>query len=105
MFARTLIVAAATSIAALTALTGCAVTRGQETVGEYIDDATITTRIKAKYAEAPSVGMTSINVQTLNGEVILSGFAKNTTEKVDAERLARDVKGVKKVRNEIAVRP
>ena len=49
--------------------------------------------------------MTSINVQTLNGEVILSGFAKNSTEKVDAERLARDTSGVKAVRNEIVVRP
>lgn len=105
MFARTLVVAAATSLAALTMLPGCAVTRGQSTVGEYVDDATITTKIKAKFAEAKTVGATSINVQTLNGEVILSGFAKNSTEKVDAERLARDTNGVKAVRNEIVVRP
>lgn len=105
MFARTLVVAAATSLAALTVLPGCAVTRGQSTVGEYVDDATLTTRIKAKFAEAPTVAATSIKVETLNGEVMLSGFAKNATEKADAERLARETSGVRKVRNEIVVRP
>ncbi|NRF68158.1 BON domain-containing protein [Aquincola sp. S2] len=105
MFARTLVVAAATSLAALLVLPGCAVTRGQETVGEYIDDAAITTQVKAKFVEAKSVDAASIKVETLNGEVMLSGFAKNATEKSDAERIARDVKGVKRVKNEIAVRP
>jgi len=105
MFARTLVVAAATALAALSVLPGCAVTRGQETVGEYVDDATITTQVKAKFVAAKSVDASSIKVETLNGEVMLSGFAKDATEKMDAERIARDVRGVKKVRNEIAVRP
>lgn len=105
MFARTFFVAAATAVAAMTILPGCAVTRGQETVGEYVDDATITTKIKAAFAAAKTVDATSIKVETLNGEVMLSGFAKNATEKMDAERLARDVSGVKRVKNEIAVRP
>lgn len=73
MFARTLVVAAATSLAALTFLPGCAVTRGQSTVGEYVDDTTITTKIKAKFAEAKSVAMTSINVETLKETLIYSG--------------------------------
>jgi len=47
----------------------------------------------------------SIHVETLNGTVLLSGFAKNVTEKATAERIAREVNGVKAVRNEIAVRP
>lgn len=105
MFARTLLVAAATSLAAVLVLPGCAVTRGQETVGEYIDDAAITTQVKAKFVEAKTVDAASIKVETLNGEVMLSGFAKNATEKADAERIARDVRGVKRVKNEIAVRP
>ncbi|WP_284617486.1 BON domain-containing protein [Aquabacterium humicola] len=105
MFARTLLVAAATSLAAVLVLPGCAVTRGQETVGEYIDDASITTQVKAKFVEAKTVDAASIKVETLNGEVMLSGFAKNATEKADAERIARDVRGVKRVKNEIAVRP
>ena len=47
----------------------------------------------------------AISVETLNGVVMLSGFAKNGTEKATAERIARGVSGVKSVKNEIAVRP
>jgi hyperosmotically inducible periplasmic protein len=91
--------------ASLIALSGCAVTRGQETVGAYIDDTAITTSIKAKFVENTSVDASSIRVETLNGTVMLSGFAKNTTERTTAETLARGVKGVNSVKNEIAVRP
>ncbi|MCW8874526.1 MAG: BON domain-containing protein, partial [Gammaproteobacteria bacterium] len=51
------------------------------------------------------VAGTSISVETLNGTVMLSGFAKNATEKATAEQIARGVNGVKAVKNEIAVRP
>lgn len=84
---------------------GCAVTRGQETVGAYIDDATITTQIKGRMVENTSVDAASIKVETLNGVVILSGFAKSGTERATAETIARGVNGVKSVRNEVAVRP
>ena len=84
---------------------GCAVTRGQESVGAYIDDATITTQIKGRFVDNTSVDAASIKVETLNGVVILSGFAKNNTERATAETIARGVNGVKSVRNEIAVRP
>lgn len=84
---------------------GCAVTRGQETVGAYIDDATITTQIKGRMVENTSVDAAAIKVETLKGVVILSGFAKNTTERTTAETIARGVNGVTSVRNEIAVRP
>lgn len=91
--------------AAFLALPGCAVMRGQETVGAYVDDATITTQIKSRFVENKQVDAASIKVETLNGTVMLSGFAKDATEKSTAERIARDVNGVKSVRNEIAVRP
>ena len=52
-----------------------------------------------------NVDAASIKVETLNGTVMLSGFAKNSLEKSTAENIARDTKGVKSVRNEIAVRP
>lgn len=91
--------------AAFLALPGCAVMRGQETVGAYVDDATITTQIKSRFVENKAVDAASIKVETLNGTVMLSGFAKDATEKSTAERIARDVNGVKSVRNEIAVRP
>jgi osmotically-inducible protein OsmY len=53
----------------------------------------------------PDVAGTSITVETLNGTVMLSGFAKNQKEKSTAESIARGVDGVKSVKNEITVRP
>jgi osmotically-inducible protein OsmY len=97
--------AAAVAAVALLSASGCAVTRGQETVGAYVDDATITARVKARFIEDKEVGAASIKVETLNGVVLLSGFAKSTTERNTAERLARSVSGVKSVKNEIAVQP
>jgi len=101
---RTLLATTVTALALIT-MTGCAVTRGQETVGAYVDDATITARIKARFVENQQVDASSISVETLNGTVMLSGFAKNATERTTAEGIARDVSGVKAVKNEIAVRP
>jgi hyperosmotically inducible periplasmic protein len=89
----------------LLAAAGCAVTRGQETVGAYVDDATITTQIKSRFVENKEVDASSIRVETLNGTVMLSGFAKNGVERSTAEGIARKVNGVKSVKNEIAVRP
>ena len=98
-------VAALAAVSALVVLPGCAVSRGQSTVGQYVDDTAITTAVKARFVEAKSVDATAISVETLNGTVMLSGFAKNSTERNTAENLARQVKGVRAVRNEIAVRP
>ena len=97
--------AALASSLALLALSGCAVSRGQETVGAYIDDAGITTMVKSRLLEDKDVAGTSISVETLNGTVLLSGFAKNNLERNKAESIARGVRGVKSVRNEIAIRP
>ena len=101
---RTTLAATISALVLLTA-TGCAVSRGQETVGAYIDDAGITTLIKTRMIENKQVDGTSIRVETLNGTVMLSGFAKSSTEKMTAENIARGVNGVKMVKNEIAVRP
>lgn len=103
MMIRTTI-AAMSAAAALFVLPGCAVTRDQSTVGEYIDDATITTKVKARMVENKQVDAAAISVETLNGTVMLSGFAKTSTEKATAEAIAREIKGVKSVKNEIAVR-
>ncbi|UUZ62529.1 BON domain-containing protein [Polaromonas sp. P1-6] len=101
--------ARAIAFAALAGITiigsGCAVVRGQETAGAYVDDATITTAVKAKFVEDKTVAATSISVETLNGTVQLSGFAKSNAEKMQAENVARGVKNVKAVRNDIVVRP
>ena len=90
---------------ALATTSGCAVTRGQESVGAYIDDAAITTTVKSRFVESKLVDASSISVETLKGTVMLSGFAKNSTEKSMAESIAMNVNGVKTVRNSIVVRP
>ena len=99
----------AIALAILTGLTlvtsGCAVMRGQESVGAYVDDKTITTAVKAKLIEDKTTGGLSINVDTLNGEVALSGFAKSQAEKDQAGRIAAATKGVRAVRNNLVVRP
>ena len=76
MFIRTTLAAAAAAIA-LIAMPGCAVTRGQQTTGAYVDDSAITTAVKARFVEAKEVDASAISVETLNGTVMLSGFAKN----------------------------
>jgi hyperosmotically inducible protein len=101
---RTSIASAITVIALVTA-SGCAVTRGQETVGAYVDDAAITTSVKARYVDNKEVDASSIKVETLNGTVMLSGFAKNSAERSTAEDIAMKVNGVKSVKNAIVVRP
>jgi osmotically-inducible protein OsmY len=104
MLIRTTLAAAVAAVALLTA-SGCAVVRGQETVGAYVDDTAITTSVKARMLEDKSVAGTSISVETLNGTVMLSGFAKSTLERDTAEKIARGVNGVKAVKNEIVIRP
>ncbi|ARV17701.1 Osmotically-inducible protein Y [Curvibacter sp. AEP1-3] len=90
---------------AVGAISGCAVQRGQESVGAYVDDATITTQVKSRFVESKVVDAGAISVETMTGTVMLSGFAKNQLEKNTAENIARNVSGVRSVKNEITVRP
>jgi osmotically-inducible protein OsmY len=93
-----LVVALAASLAA------CSVARDQQTVGSYIDDAKITAQVKSRMAADEQVAATAISVETLNGVTQLSGFAKSQAEKDRAASLARQVEGVRSVRNDIIVR-
>ena len=102
-FRHTLAIAISTVV--LLSAPGCAVQRGQETVGAYVDDATITSKVKAAFIENKQVDASAITVETLKGTVMLSGFAKSHTERSTAESLARSVKGVQSVTNQITVRP
>jgi len=95
-------IAAASAIALAS---GCAIERRQETVGAYVDDSSITTTIKARMVEDKAVDAGAIGVETLNGNVQLSGFAKDRLGKQTAENIAMKVKGVKSVQNNITVRP
>ena len=97
--------AAAVTAIALLSITGCAVTRNQESVGSYIDDSVITAAVKGRMVDNPNVDAAAISVETMKGTVMLSGFAKNANERSVAESLAWKTSGVKAVKNEIAVRP
>lgn len=95
---------AALAVTATLATGGCAVTSGQSTVGQYVDDATIATRVKARFAEDTQVSAMRIQVEALKGTVQLAGFATSQAEKDRAGQLARGVPDVKEVRNNIIVR-
>ena len=102
-YIRALALAALAGTTIITA--GCAVVRGQETAGAYVDDVAITTSVKAKFVEDKTVDAGAIKVETLNGTVALSGFAKSNAEKSQAEYIARNTRGVREVRNSLTVRP
>lgn len=99
---RTRITLAAVALAAT--LGGCAVTRGQESARDYASDTRITTEIKSKFAADSSVAATAIGVETLDGTVQLSGFAKSAQERARAAQIAGSTRGVKGVKNDIVVR-
>jgi len=85
--------------------TGCAVTSGQSSVGQYVDDSTITARVKKRFAEDPDVAATRIDVKTLNGTVQLTGFAVTELERQRAADIARSVPDVRNVQNDVIVQP
>ena len=92
--------------ATLGLLAGCSVARKQETVGEYIDGAAITAEIKVKLADDAETSALNIEVKTMDAGVVqLSGFAKSQREKNRAGDIARSVKGVKAVHNDLIVKP
>jgi osmotically-inducible protein OsmY len=80
--------------------TGCG-----KTVGETIDDTTITTRVKTAMLNDPAVGGLRIDVDTFKGAVTLSGRVKNDAEKQQAISLARSVNGVTEVKDALQVIP
>ena len=83
------------------ATASCAVTSGQETTGEYIDDATISTKVRASLIN--QLGVTGIGVETLQNVVQLSGFVTSQEIKTEAGQIALNTTGVKGVRNDLTV--
>ena len=92
------------ALALTTSLAACAVTSGRETAGEYVDDATITTKVKAAMFDDPSVKVMQIGVETMQNVVQLSGFVDSAQIKARAGELARSVTGVREVKNDLIVR-
>ena len=90
--------------AAATLSTGCAGTATRESTGEYIDDATITTKVKAAFVKDPVVKAIQVNVDTFKGTVQLSGFVDTSEQKARAEQIARGIMGVSNVTNNITLK-
>ena len=83
---------------------GCASTPTKEGTGEYIDDSAITTKVKAEIFADSTLKVFQINVETFKGEVQLSGFVDSAQAKAKAGEVARGVKGVKSVKNNLIVK-
>lgn len=81
--------------------TGCAVTSGRESAGQYTDDKAITAKVKTALARDPNVKASQVNVTTFRGVVQLSGFVDSTFAKERAGILAREVQGVVDVHNDL----
>jgi len=77
----------------------------KQSVGEYVSDATITTKVKAAFVADKSLSALDIAAQTDNGVVTLTGTVGTEAQTEQAARLARDVEGVKQVKNDIKVDP
>ncbi|HXV79656.1 MAG TPA: BON domain-containing protein [Candidatus Binatia bacterium] len=89
-------------LAILLVLSGCTSMTGQ-TAGELVDDSTITASVKAKLTAETASNFTRIDVDTTNQVVTLTGVVPSAAEKARAEQLARQVGGVKSVRNNLQI--
>jgi osmotically-inducible protein OsmY len=89
-------------VAFLILITGCQAMTG-ETMGQNIDDGTLTSYVKTKLASDRLVTLTRVGVETNNGVVYLTGEVETTEQKSRIGSLASEVKGVKKVVNNLQV--
>jgi osmotically-inducible protein OsmY len=96
---RTLLV-----LLAMAVIGGCAGSRTQESTGEYVDDSTITAKVKAAIFDDPALKVFQINVETFKGVVQLSGFVNSPEVVSRAAVVASRVSGVKSVKNNLLVK-
>lgn len=81
-------------------LTACAT---NQPVDQQVDDAAITTAVKSKLTGDPEVNALNVDVDTLDGVVTLRGEVEKTSAKMEAEKLARNTDGVRRVHNQLQV--
>lgn len=91
-------------VVTMLAVTACQSTSNQESTGEYIDDSVITTKVKAALVHDKTVKASEVNVETFKGVVQLSGFVSEAEDAAKAVKIARDIKGVMSVKNDIRVK-
>jgi len=92
------------SAMALAVTLGCASTAKQEGTGEYVDDAVITTKVKAAILNEPTLKSAEVNVETFKGVVQLSGFVSSKEAENQAVAVARTVPGVKSVKDDMRLK-
>ncbi|WP_323144732.1 BON domain-containing protein [Massilia phyllosphaerae] len=85
-------------------IVGCSSTGTRESTGEYVDDSVVTGKVKAAIFNEPSLKATEINVETYKGDVQLSGFVAQAQDAQKAAEVARGIKGVNSVKNDIRVK-
>lgn len=88
----------------LSSAVGCASTAKHEGTGEYIDDSVITTKVKAAILDESTLKVAEINVETFKGIVQLSGFVTSQAAVNKAVDIARNVRGVKSVKNDMRIK-
>lgn len=86
------------------AVSACSSSPKQESTGEYVDSAAITTKVKAQLINDPVTKASQISVETFKDTVQLSGFVDTAASRARAEQIARNVQGVRAVRNDLVVK-
>jgi osmotically-inducible protein OsmY len=87
-----------------TVVVGCSSTPTQQSAGSAVDDGVVTAKVKAALVADPVTKAHQINVETFKGTVQLSGFVETDEARARALQLARDVEGVRKVKDAMEVR-
>lgn len=105
LIAALLVAATLPGLVACSSMPGGKSSSSHETVSEYTDDAAITTRVKAALVKDPNVSATQVNVETYRGVVQLSGFVDSPASARRAAELAKEVPGVRSVKNDIRTKP
>ena len=82
----------------------CASSGTERSTGQTVDDATITAKVKSQLLADPDVSALNVNVTTFKGQVQLSGYVENTTQRSKAEQIAKNTTGVKAVSNDLIVK-
>jgi len=85
-------------------LSSCSSHHSRESVGEYIDNSIITTKVKSKLLNSEATSGLKINVKSYKGFVVLSGIVENFNERDSAVELARKVEGVQGVKDKLTLR-
>jgi osmotically-inducible protein OsmY len=83
---------------------GCAATSKSESTGQYVDDVAITAKVKKDIFDEPTLKSAEINVETFKGVVQLSGFVSSQANINTATVVAKNVTGVKSVKNDMRLK-